>query len=284
MRFYLYRLTIEGLKKERVGHERRRAQNIIRRIIDSEPHKELPQRKNSRHVWMIGDVLMHGSENTFFKLGKWTDESRTLYERNTKSFIKKTQKEAPHTHVVINFEIQVCAIAANSKLDSKVSSIAKNLEKILNDHPLREQFIFHLKAINDPAELTTLMRRAHRITKFEMSFSPPNPFDVEEHFHKPTRKLLKTANGRRGKVSIAGDNLNKDVAEDLAHSAASTGDSVKARIQSGPGQRPHTKKLGENQITFIAEAPESEEDRENISLSMKTEYARVRHGNEGREK
>ncbi len=104
--------------------------------------------------------------------------------------------------------------------------------------------------IPDPNEFLVYIREAYAIKKFNISFSPPNPWDAEEDFQKPIEKFVAVTGGAKGTASIQGENLEKDPIEKLASSAAATGNSASAQIQSEEGGNFVTKRIGGNATTL----------------------------------
>lgn len=120
------------------------------------------------------------------------------------------------------------------------------------------------------------IRNAFRISEFEMTFSPPNPFDVERQFHKPMEEFLQATKADSGKTNIKGETLESDVIEDLARSAASTGNKAKARIQPEGETKTSLKHLDGNPVTVGADEIATDDEKRGLLRRIRDAYFRVR--------
>lgn len=109
-----------------------------------------------------------------------------------------------------------------------------------------------------------------------MSFSPPNPFDVEGQFHRPMENLLQATAAERGRTAIFGKALESDTIETLARSAASTGNTAKAHIQSEEDGKPILRSISENpMVVAVRELVTGDEKRKLIEM-IRRAYLRIR--------
>ena len=111
-----------------------------------------------------------------------------------------------------------------------------------------------------------------------MTFSPPNPFDVERQFHQPMEQLLRETRADNGKTSIKGKQLDPDIIENLSRSAASTGNMATARIQSEGDSKPMLKKLGENALTIAVDEISTDNEKRSVFDRIREAYRHVRGG------
>ena len=116
-----------------------------------------------------------------------------------------------------------------------------------------------------------------------MTFSPPNPFDVERQFHQPMEQLLRETRADNGKTSIKGKQLDPDIIENLSRSAASTGNMATARIQSEAffsrgDSKPMLKKLGENALTIAVDEISTDNEKRSVFDRIREAYRHVRGG------
>ena len=274
--FYLYRLKVELSPNSplfRVGSRSRG--EIIRSTIERKPAMEV--RKGQ--FWRIGNIQLLEPNAIFFALGKITKSTRQLYDESSGDFIQKSFDEAPHTYVIVDLELQLCAIAHKSKIAPRVINIAKNFEKLLNaahQEEIDRQIVLTLSEISDPEEFLKLIRNAIRVSTFEISFTPPNPFDVNQQFQKPMEELLSATDAKKGKTAITGDELNTRILEDLTRSAASAGNSANARIQSDIESKPTLKRLEGNPVTVPVEELATDEEKRDLLAKVREVYSRVR--------
>lgn len=273
--FFLYRLKIERSETPSIFDDKSRLPGeIILEAIEEKPSKEL--RKGQ--FWRIGNLQKLSSSTVFFALGKITEATHELYDEVRGDFVARALAEAPHTYVAVDLELQVCAIAQKTKIAPRVDSIAKNLAVLLSVSSVAElgHLEFTLSEISNPDKFLELLRNAIRISEFEMTFSPPNPFDVDRQFHRPMEELLKATHGQQGKTAIKGESLEADVIEDLARSAASTGNKAKARIQSQENEKPSLKYLDGNPVTVSVDELVTNDEKTGLFERIREAYQSVR--------
>lgn len=273
--FYLYRLKIERSETPSIFDDQSRSPgDIILAAIEEKPSEELRKGQS----WRIGNIQKLSADTVFFALGKITKATHELYDEALGDFVAEALEEAPHTYVAVDLEYQVCAIAQKTKIAPRVDNIAKNLAKLLSISNVAElgHLEFTLSEISDPDEFLELVRNAVRIPEFEMTFSPPNPFDVNRQFHKPMEDFLQAAHAQQGKTAIKGESLEAEVIEDLARSAASSGNKAKARIQSEEDTRPTLKHLDGNPVTVSVGEIVTDDEKAGLFARIRDAYRRVR--------
>lgn len=273
--FYLYRLKIERPETPSIFDDQSRSPGgIILAAIEEKPSEELRKGQS----WRIGNIQKLSTGTVFFALGKITKATHELYDEALGDFVAEALEEAPHTYVAVDLEYQVCAIAQKTKIAPRVDNIAKNLAKLLSASNVAElgHLEFTLSEISDPDEFLELVRNAVRISEFEMTFSPPNPFDVNRQFHKPMEEFLQAAHAQHGKTAIKGESLEAEVIEDLARSAASSGNKAKARIQSNEDAKPTLKHLDGNPVTVSVGEIVTDDEKAGLFARIREAYRRVR--------
>lgn len=273
--FYLYRLKIERSDTPSMFDDQTRQPGaVILSAIEEKPSQEI--RKGQ--TWHIGNIQKVERDTVFFALGKVTKATHQFYDEEKGDFIEESLEEAPNTYVAVDLNLQICAVAQKSKIASQAGGIARNLAKLLSaSHEAKTgRLAFTLSDIPDPDEFLELIKNAKRITEFEITLSPPNPWDVNRQFHRPMEEFIRAANGMQGKSSVRGDDLNAEVIEDLARSAASTGNKAEARIQSTEDEKPVLKKLDGNPVTVSAEELVTNEEKKDLFSKIREAYRRVR--------
>lgn len=275
--FYLYRLKIEWVDQESRDKNEREPGEIILSAI-----KEKPSQETGRgQIWRIGNIKEVARKKVFFALGKVTKTTGEFYDESRKDFIAKYLEEAPHTHVAIDLNLQVCAIAQKTKIAPNIRAIARNLSILLNAsrEVKTNKLTFNLVPIYDPEEFLNSIKNAVRITEFEMTLSQPNPFDEKRQIRDLWEKLARDVNGNRGKISVfprRGKTLKGEGIAKYVQSGISVGDKVKARIQSKPNEKPVLKKMKESQIVITTEEPRNKEQILHIFKEIEEAYYRVR--------
>jgi hypothetical protein len=201
------------------------------------------------------------------------------FDHEQRNFTEEEDEQALWTPVFYDSDVQVCAIARKTTLTPKVDSIARQLKKALSNsaEARKNNVSIVVSPILDPQGFIFYLRDSYQIKNFEITLSRPNPWDVEGDFHKPNERLLEAANGKRGKVQIAGDALDKKVCEDLAHSAASAGEDASARLLQSANAHPVKRTLGDKGVVLQADAVTLTEQRREFVAELRRAYDRVRH-------
>jgi hypothetical protein len=247
---------------------------LIRTAIMEKPSGELRR----GYYWHIGNVISIDSAGLYFALGRTTSGYVERYDSNRRDFVEEEFETAPYTHVLLDTNLQVSAIAKKPKLAPTTTGIARQLARLLGASraALDRQISFELAEIKDPEDFIENIRRAYAIKRFSVTFSPPNPFDVEQDFHAPMENLLRESYGDNGKTSVSGQNLNPELLENLARSTAATGDDAEAKIQFEQDQKPILKKLRGNPAVIDQENVDSNEDKISLLSRLRALYNSIR--------
>lgn len=238
--FYIYRLKIE---ESLWGFQ---DQNLDRRRVILSAIREKPSFQSNRGTtcWRIGNVQeYHDNDAVIFAFGKITQATRGNYNDSSGEFVEELSPETSYTHVAVDLQLQICAIAHKSNIFPRIKNTAKMLEQVLQQAMTfsEELLTIKLKRIDIPSDFLSQIEDAINIYDFEMTFSLPNPFDVDRQFQKPMEELLREAKGEEGRVSIKASNkkkLNPHLIKRLTKSAVSSGNTVKARIRSLHDSKP----------------------------------------------
>ena len=271
--FHLFRITVERPTLQ-FDEPSTSSSDLILSAIQEKPSHRMPGRAH----WRIGNVELCGPMGVFFALGKVSKSTHGMYDERLGDFIEESFEDATHTYVAMDLEYQVCAIGYKSKVAGRVKYIADNLARLLGTSTIATTgaLTFSLTELSDPDEFLQLIRNAIRISSFEMTFSPPNPFDVDDQFHRPMEQLLQASAAERGRTSIFGKALESETIETLARSAASTGNTAKARIQSEENTRPILRSLSDNPMIIAVREFVTTDEKINLVALVRRAYQRIR--------
>lgn len=248
---------------------------ILRRAIEEQPNAQV---RRGSSVWALGNVEMFLDDSTYSAaLGKIRRRNAERYDEDHRTFTQEPSEEAPFTLVIFDIDLQVCAIAAKSDLGD-TAQLGRTLAVLLTSTNTTRARRLRIIAsqIKDPREFISLLRRAERITHFEVTFKRPNPIDVEKDFIQPMERLLAESAGDGGKTALSGDDLKKEPLEALSNSAAATGDDAKAKMKLPENDKLVTKRLLSNPATISISEQPSREVRETVALRMKELYRTIR--------
>jgi hypothetical protein len=229
------------------------------------------------YTWHVGNVTPLDDFGVYFALGRTSRKTLEQYDEATGNFVEKQFEAAPYTHVICDVALEVCGIAPKTQLAPSPAAIAQRLETLLNSTvPAKGGHRFEASSISDPDEFILQLQTATKITQFSLTFSRPNPFDVDKDFHAPMEELLRTADGSRGRTSLTGDNLNPTVLEHLTRSVAATGDDASARLVPAEGGHIVRRRLRGNAATVSEDEPTTNSSRQNLLDAIRRLYARIR--------
>jgi len=244
---------------------------VLRETILSFPSFEVRKGR----VWQIGNVAQFDEHGIYFRVGRTSKSTLEIYRDG--NFVDQQFDAAPYTHVLVDTQLELCAIARKSRLSRKPKGIAMQLARVLNQSSKAKEFgvRFEILEINDPHDFVTYVRSAYNITRFWISFSLPNIFDVDD-FIKPMERLLNEAGGEIGKTELRGDSLNPEKLEALSRSAASTGDDAGAVLQPEEGKKKIRVSLRGNPVTVTQEELSNQNEMRSLLIQMREIYEKIR--------
>ena len=200
--------------------------------------RERPSAARRSRIWHIGNIETFSEQTGYFAVGRTTKTTNAKYDEESGNFVEEDFETSPYTHCVYDAHVGFLGIAKNSRLARSANGIASRIEELLSltDAVITNDVSVEIAAISDPDGFLKAIKRAYRVTRFTGTFTGPNPFDADEHFQKPLSVYCREANGVKGKAQIDGDNLNKEVLNDVARSCAATGNTASARIHKAKAQ------------------------------------------------
>jgi hypothetical protein len=267
LEFQLFRLKVFPSKQLHLFKERDTPSEILKEAISKLPSKEM----RPGIIWHIGNLSAIGDSGLYFRIGKTSRKKMEFFKDGY--FLDQEIEGAIYTHVVLDFILEVAAIAKKTQLSLKTAGIARYLIKLLNGS---DDIKYEIAEINDPKTFITLLKTSLFIKEFWITFSKPNIFDVNKDFEKPMQKLLEESGGEKGKTILKGDELNPESLEDLARSAAAAGNDAAALLQIGEGEKKVRKSLKGNLVTFVCEDITEYEQKTEVLSTINKIYHRIR--------
>lgn len=272
LKFQLFRIKVYlPLQLDGLTPPKSRSQ-ILNTAIESVPSAELRRGQ----TWHIGNVLKIDEGGLYFRVGKTTRATNEVYQSG--NFLDEEYETSPYTHAVVDLDLEVCAIAQKTRLSPTAKGIANQLGKLLNGTDIvRTQAVkVEVDDIPDPEGFISQLQKAFSISTFWITFSRPNPFDVNDDFIKPVQKLLNESNGAKGKMELKGENLSEGPLEELARSAASTGNDAAAIIQTRPKAKKVKRFLKRNPVILQYDDLTELEKKKQLLHEVKGKYQTVR--------
>ena len=280
IRLQLFKIRVRIPSQESYLYPEKTPAEALCAAVMSRPSIEL----RAGYTWHLGNVAEVGDSGLYFAFGRTTSSIVEMWDEGMGEFVEVEFETAPYTHVVLDLQHQVAAIAAKSKLAPTPKSIANYLRKVLAEsgHAKAAGIEFEVSALSDPRDFIFHLQTAYAVRSFTMSFSRPNPIDTEELFHKPMERLLQEARGVTGETKLEGEDLDRSALEALTRSVAASGDGAKARVQVAEGTKPELKRLTDDAITITEEELDSKEQFQALLARIAEIYTDIRESDEGR--
>ncbi len=253
--FTLFRIRSIQESQEDIFKEK--PNDVIKSVLHSTDLIEL----RKRSYWRVGKPVDLGDNSYYFKFGRNIQENKAKFEDG--DFMDEQEENARYVHVFLDGELGMVAISKNSSLARTVESIASSLAKYLNRRPViyERRITFTITSIKDPTDFLKQIRESSAVTMFSFTFKKPNPPDISR-FVKAAQEYAKEVNGN-GSNTAYGENLNKEVIEEVTNSVASTGDEAKATIYGPFSRLPKRIRLrADNDLIKVIE---------DVALNMKNE-------------
>ena len=270
--FHLYRVRVFPSKQLDFLRKEKKPTEILSEAIQELPTAELKK----ENVWHIGNLTLLTKGEMYFRLGRTYKSKMEVYREG--NFQDDEFETSPYTHVVLDIELEVCAIAKKSKLSPHPRGIANQLRRLLNQSKTSSRFgaEFDIDELLDPEDFISQLRNASAISKFWVTFKRPNAWDADSDFVKPMQNLVKNTKAQKGKTEIQGEVLFADNLEKLARSAASTGDDAGALIQMSGRKKKVKKSLKGNPVVVKFEDLISKLKIQELMNEVKKVYRSVR--------
>lgn len=270
---YLFRLKAIKSPQEDMFHLAVAREEFFKELFSSKPSAELRE----GYVWHIGNLRAIGDRGLAFAVGRTTKKNKELYDDESGNFMEVEEEESPFTYAYYEQHFGILGILHKSRLSPTVKGIARSLENLLNEQELTKQYGARIEVseIWDPEGFLQQVLAAYAVIAFTVEFGEPNPFDVDQDFHRPMERYLAETGANKGKTTVQGDDLNRDNVERVTRSVASTGNDATARLRQKEGQRPVTKHLKGDPVTVPLEEGDAE-GSEGLLDRILEAYRRIR--------
>ena len=270
---FLFRVKFIKGKQLPLEFETIKPEEILIQAIQGKPDIDTKE----GYSWHIGNINLLNNFCGSFAIGRKALTSIPQFDSEKKDFFDIPSETSTYTTIYFDSEIGLLGIKRNYLLAPKELNIAKKIEQLLSSTMIvrRSMIYVVVDSIKDPVSFINKLRKAHSIKKFTVTFSGPNPFDADKVFHRPMSIYLQEAEGREGKTSIDGDNLNKETLVQMTHSVAATGNNAIARYHSSINEKITSASLRDNPAKIVISKEIS--DEEIIYNKLIEEYNKVRN-------
>lgn len=239
--YSLFRVKFIRPQQSSFLYDGRTPQELFLASIFERPSAEL----RSGYDWHIGNIQMFSAVTGYFAVGRTTTSTIEKFDEITGDFLEEETEESPYTHCVFDASIGFIGVAKKPNLSQTTKGIAARIEQLLSrTTAVQENAIeVQIRPIPDPEGFLKALDSAYRVFSFTATFRGPNPFDADEYFQRPLAVYLSAANGAKGRTTINGDDLNREVLQEVTRSTAATGNEASARVQKSKRQKAVTVNL-----------------------------------------
>jgi hypothetical protein len=249
--------------------------DIISRSLRSKPTAHV----GSGSEWHLGNVETVEADGIGFAMGRTAFVKSPQFDERTHDFLEEEVTRAPFTVGVFDQRHQVCGIVRKSGVSQNADQIAAKLATLLNSASFAREAnsVITVDPVRDPATFIESLRSAYTVTRFSFYASRPNPHDVDRLIQRPAEEFTQVAGGERTKVEVEGQDLDRDVLEELSKAVASVGETAAASVR--PEERSHTKRvyLTGNAVTEPITGEATTGLLSRILKSTREAYDRIRH-------
>lgn len=121
------------------------------------------------------------------------------------------------------------------------------------------------------------IRTAQAVTRFSFTASRPNPPDVNRLIQRPAEEFTQAAGGERTRVEVEGEDLDRELIEEVSKAVAAVGETAAANIRREAGVRTKRIYLTGNPVVEPVDADKSESILSAILSQSREAYDRVRN-------
>jgi hypothetical protein len=232
---HIVRIRCEPLSQRDFFDKPRSATSIISDAIRERPTAEVGRGSE----WHIGTTEMIDEDGLIFQMGRVRAVTTPQFDETALRFFEADGERAPFTWAVYDMRNQVCGILRRNGVSLSANEISSKLQILLNStaHPKAAGYQIVVDPIPDPLDFIEQIREASQVVKFSFTAEFENPFDVEELIQRPAERFNEAVGGVKTKVEVEGDDLNRQVLEELSRAVAATGDDAAASIRPEGGGR-----------------------------------------------
>jgi hypothetical protein len=272
--FHLFRIQIYHPS----GQDDLLEKHLKRSQVLANALRELPSIEGQRKTtWLVGNLEPIKRRAFYFRLGRISKATMHIY-KNGRFRDQVVEGAASYTHALAEIRKEILAIAEHPELARNVLSLASHISKLLNSSKTSRirQVVFDVKPISDPNNFINAIRTSHAIKRFSVQFRRPNAFDANQDFLLPMQRLVASLDGSTGKTQVSGSHLDSNTIEEIARSAAATGDDASALVQPESSGRSLTVHLKGTTASTPQAAVETKQEKMDLLEKVVERYEEIR--------
>lgn len=275
--FYIHvlRVKCEPLAQADFLRSAREPTDIITRSFLAKPTADVGRGSE----WHLGNIETVSPEGIGFAMGRTMAVKSSRFDNISHDFLEEDAMRAPFTIGVFDQRHQACGIMRKSGVSQSSNEIASKLASLLNAAPFARDsnMLIQVDPIIDPVGFLEAIRAASSVTRFSFTASRPNPADVNRLIQRPAEEFTQAVGGERTNVEVEGEDLNKEVIEDLTKAVASVGETAAANVRPEPGARTKRIHLGGNAVIEAVNVSQSGNIFGEILSQTREAYDRIRN-------
>jgi len=249
---------------------------IIVRSIEKKPTADVGRGSK----WHIGNVRRMDEGGVSFAMGRKQAVTVQQFDDDTHDFLEEEAMSAPFTLGVFDPDTQVCGVIRKSGVSQNTAEVARKLAALLNAagyaHDANSEIV--VEPMPDPEHFLQVIRRSKAVIRFSFTVSKPNPIDVDRLIQAPAKEFTDKVGGDRSKVETEGDELDKEVIEEVTNAVAADGEQAAATVRPKEGGPPRRVHLGGNPVIERIEPDPRSSALSAIFDGARSAYRRVRGG------
>ncbi|MBS1725134.1 MAG: hypothetical protein JST51_00320 [Armatimonadetes bacterium] len=262
--FKLYRIKVTQAKQVGLFTEDGRPEFLMNRIY------RLFENPNPRRGWVVGNFSRISEHRLLFRIGRLSTHIAEYFEGG--QFRLTEDNTHVSTTMLVDVKLGLLLLASRSELATD-ETILRSFSKMLREQSDvdLEGIDFIFGPIRDPKEFVRKIKDAFSVRSLSVSFSKPNPPDTVKWI-KLAEQIATETGARTGRVTLEGADMDRNVLEEIANSAARTGDAVDARIQNAQGE--HIRKISaDKNILSVQTGEHLTEEDVNLALNRASDMA-----------
>lgn len=272
---HVFRVRCEHLEQPEFFSEHRDPVAVILDAFDARPTTEV----GGGSEWHIADTEIFAGNAAKFQIGRVQKISNPQFNERDLKFYEAEGERAPYANGVFDGDTQTCVIERKSSVSPKAIDLAPKLEKLLNSTRIASKSDLRIVVdeLRDPENFIEQIRGAERVVRFSFSAEFENPHDVAALIHKPAERYNEAIGGEKTTIESRGQNLDKEIVEEMARSAASVGDPASATVKEAGATKGRAIYLRGTPLLEKVEMPEQVENLKDAMLSAaRRAYHRIR--------
>ncbi|WP_147414278.1 hypothetical protein [Sphingomonas gilva] len=275
--FYIHvlRIKCELLPQGDFLRPTREPIEIITKSIEAKPTANVGRGSE----WHIGNIETVTPDGLAFAMGRTMAVKSPQFDSVSHNFLEEEAMRAPFTIGVFDQRHQTCGVIRKTGVSQSSTEIAAKLQTLLNAAPYARESnsTIVVDPIRDPMTFLEAIRHAQAVTRFSFTASRPNPPDVNRLIQRPAEEFTQAVGGERTRVEVEGDDLDREIIEEVAKAVAAVGETAAANVRPEGGGRTKRVHLSGNPVVEPVDVETSNSLLGAILGHTREAYDRVRN-------